>query len=415
WNTYVVDGHSVTELCQALAQAASVKDRPTAIVAKTLKGKGIKGVEDVENWHGKPMPKDRVAQILQEIEGQIQTDRRLCPQGPVDDAPAVDITDIALPSPPGYKPGDKIATRKAYGLALARLGHANQHVVALDGDTKNSTFSDLFRKEHPERFIECYIAEQNMISVAVGCATRDRTVAFASTFAAFLSRGYDQIRMAAISQSNANFAGSHCGISIGEDGPSQMALEDIAMFRAIPTCTVFYPSDGVSTERAVELAANTKGICFIRTSRPETPIIYPSDEHFQVGKAKVVRQSESDSALVIGAGITLHNALEAADTLVAEGIHVRIIDPFTVKPLDAATIIANAKAVGGRIITVEDHYFEGGLGEAVASAVCLEPAISVRRLAVCGVAWSAKPSELLDAFGIGVGAIAAAVREARSQ
>ncbi|XP_078394303.1 transketolase-like, partial [Cetorhinus maximus] len=258
WNTYVVDGHDMAELCKALGEAGRVKDRPTAIVAKTLKGKGIKGVEDEENWHGKPVPKDRVDAVLRDIEGRIQSKAPPKPGPPREDAPAVDISAIKMPSPPGYKLGDKIATRKAYGLALAKLGHANPRVIALDGDTKNSTFSDLFRKEHPERFIECYIAEQNMISVAVGCATRDRTVAFASTFAAFLSRGYDQIRMAAISQSNANFSGSHCGISIGEDGPSQMALEDIAMFRAIPTCTIFYPSDSVSTERAVELAANTK-------------------------------------------------------------------------------------------------------------------------------------------------------------
>ncbi|XP_078061465.1 transketolase-like [Mustelus asterias] len=410
WNTYVVDGHDVVELCEALGQASLVKDRPTAIVAKTLKGKGIKGVENEENWHGKPIPKDRVAAILREIEEQIQTNVPLQPTPPQEDAPAVDISAIKMPSLPSYKLGDKIATRKAYGLALAKLGHANQRVIALDGDTKNSTFSDLFRKEHPERFIECYIAEQNMISVAIGCTTRDRTVAFASTFAAFLSRGYDQIRMAAISQSNANFSGSHCGISIGEDGPSQMALEDIAMFRAIPTCTIFYPSDGVSTESAVELAANTKGICFIRTSRPETAVIYSNNEKFEVGKAKIVLQKEKDSVLVIGAGITLHEALAAAKQLAAEGINIRVLDPFTIKPLDAATIIANAKAVGGRIITVEDHYYEGGLGEAVSAAVCTEPDILVHRLAVNGVAWSATSSELLDTFGISASAIVTAVR-----
>ncbi|XP_067880355.1 transketolase-like protein 2 [Heterodontus francisci] len=410
WNTYIVDGHNVEDLCKALGKAGLIKDRPTAIVAKTFKGKGIKGVENEANWHGKPMPKDHVGEILREIEDQIQTNEPLKPTPPQENAPVVDISAIKMPSPPSYKLGDKIATRKAYGLALAKLGHANQRVVALDGDTKNSTFSDLFRKEHPDRFIECYIAEQNMISVAIGCATRDRTVVFASTFAAFLSRGYDQIRMGAISQSNVNFSGSHCGISIGEDGPSQMALEDIAMFRAIPTCTVFYPSDGVSTEHAVELAANTQGICFIRTSRPETAIIYSSDEEFKIGQAKVVLQKESDSALVIGAGITLHEALAAAKQLAAEGINIRVLDPFTVKPLDAATIIANAKAVGGRIITVEDHYREGGLGEAVSAAVCLEPGILVHRLAVSGIAWSAKPAELLDAFGISAGAIVAAVR-----
>uniref|UniRef100_UPI00398E329C transketolase-like protein 2 n=1 Tax=Pristiophorus japonicus TaxID=55135 RepID=UPI00398E329C len=412
WNTHVVDGHDVEALCKALGQDGQVRNRPTAIVARTFKGRGIKGVENEENWHGKPIPKDRVEGIIKEINSLIQSSETLKPSPPSESAPVIDITAIRMTSPSTYKLGDKIATRKAYGLALAKLGHANQRVIALDGDTKNSTFSDLFRKEHPERFIECFIAEQNMISVAIGCATRDRTVAFASTFAAFFSRGYDQIRMAAISESNANFSGSHCGISIGEDGPSQMALEDIAMFRAIPTCTVFYPSDAVSTERAVELAANTKGIGFIRTSRPETAVIYSNDEKFEIGQAKVVLQKETDSILVIGAGITLHEALAAANQLSGEGVHIRVLDPFTIKPLDAATIITNARAVGGRIITVEDHYHEGGLGEAVASAVSLEPGILVHRLAVSGVAWSAKPTELLDAFGISAGSIVAAVHSA---
>lgn len=303
-----------------------------------------------------------------------------------------------------------MATRKAYGQALAKLGRGDPRVVALDGDTKNSTFSDLFRKEHPERFIECYIAEQNLVSVAVGCATRDRTVPFASTFAAFFSRGYDQIRMAAISQSNINLVGSHCGISIGEDGPSQMALEDIAMFRAIPTCTVFYPSDAVSTEKAVELAANTKGICFIRTSRPETAVIYKNDECFKVGLAKIVRQSQKDKVLVIGAGITLHEALTAADILASEGIGLRVLDVFTVKPLDVGTIVAQAREVGGKVITVEDHYPQGGLGEAVCGALSEELGVKVSCLAVKGVAWSGSPAQLMSAFQIDAAAIVKEVR-----
>ncbi|XP_072102460.1 transketolase-like protein 2 [Mobula birostris] len=410
WNTHVVDGHDVEQLLRALGPEGTVPGRPTAIVAKTYKGRGIKGVEDMENWHGKPIPKDRAKAVIEDIQSQIQGLAAPTPPSPTDTVPPADLSEIKMPSPCGYKLGDKIATRKAYGQALAKLGRASPRVVALDGDTKNSTFSDLFRKEHPERFVECYIAEQNMISVAVGCATRDRTVPFASTFAAFLSRGYDQIRMAAISQSNVNLSGSHCGISIGEDGPSQMALEDIAMFRAIPTCTVFYPSDAVSTERAVELAANTQGICFIRTSRPDTPVIYSNEEPFAVGQAKVVLQSDADKVLVIGAGITLHEALSAAKQLAGEGIGVRVLDPFTIKPLDVATVVSNARAVGGKVITVEDHYPEGGIGEAVFSAVCTDPSIQVRQLAVQGVAWSGKPAELLAAFGIDAGSIATAVR-----
>uniref|UniRef100_A0A8C5QXC8 transketolase n=1 Tax=Leptobrachium leishanense TaxID=445787 RepID=A0A8C5QXC8_9ANUR len=409
WNTYVVDGHDVAELCCTLWQAAQVKDKPTAIIAKTYKGKGIAGVENEDNWHGKPMPKDKVESIIKEIQNQIQTNKKLSPQPPVEDAPEISISDIKMQSP-NYKIGDKIATRKAYGVALSKLGQANSHVVALDGDTKNSTFSETFKNAHPDRYIECFIAEQNMVSVAMGCATRNRTVAFASTFAAFLSRAYDHIRMGAISQSNVNLCGSHCGVSIGEDGPSQMALEDIAMFRAVPTCTVFYPSDGVSTEHAVFLAANTKGICFIRTSRPDTAVIYSPEEKFEVGQAKVVRQSDSDRVTVIGAGVTLHEALAAADELAKQGMNIRVIDPFTIKPLDAATIISSGRATGGHIITVEDHYKEGGIGEAVAAAVAGQPGFIVQSLAVHGVPRSGKPSELLDMFGISAKSIVEAVK-----
>ncbi|XP_036959792.1 transketolase-like protein 2 [Acanthopagrus latus] len=412
WNTYVVDGHDVEELCKAFWQAQQVKGKPTCIVAKTLKGKGLKDIEDNLNWHGKPIPKDRAEALLKELESLIQVpNKTLCPELPKDDAAPADLSPILLPSPPAYKKGDKVAPRRAYGVALARLGQSSQRVVALDGDTKNSTFAETFKKAFPDRYIECFIAEQNMVGVAMGCATRDRTVAFASTFAAFLSRAYDQIRMGAVSQTNVNLVGSHCGVSIGEDGPSQMALEDLAMFRAIPTCTVFYPSDAVSTERSVELAANTKGMCFIRTSRPDSEVIYSPDEKFEVGVAKVLRQSDKDHVTVIGAGVTLHEALAAADMLASEGKNIRVIDPFTIKPLDASTILTSARATGGRIITVEDHYKEGGLGEAVLSAVGEEPGIVVTRIAVTGIPRSGKPQELMDLYGISAKHIANAVRQ----
>uniref|UniRef100_A0A7N5JGN1 transketolase n=1 Tax=Ailuropoda melanoleuca TaxID=9646 RepID=A0A7N5JGN1_AILME len=288
-------------------------------------------------------------------------------------------------------------------------------VVALDGDTKNSTFSELFKKEHPSRFIECYIAEQNMVSVAVGCASRDRNIVFASTFATFFTRAYDQIRMAAISESNINLCGSHCGVSIGEDGPSQMGLEDISLFRAIPNSTVFYPSDAVATEKAVELAANRKGICFIRTSRPENAVIYDSGEDFQVGQAKVVSKSKDDQVTVIGAGVTLHEAIAAAEQLKKDKIFIRVIDPFTIKPLDSETILKNARETKGRIITVEDHYPEGGIGEAVSAALIGEPGIMVRRLAVSHVPRSGKPNELLKLFGIDKDAIIQAVKSVVSK
>uniref|UniRef100_A0AAY4D346 Transketolase n=1 Tax=Denticeps clupeoides TaxID=299321 RepID=A0AAY4D346_9TELE len=409
WNTYVVDGHDVEELCKAFWQAQQLKGKPTAIVAKTLKGKGLKGIEDQENWHGKPIPKDKVDALLSHLQSLIQSpNKTLIPELPAEDAKPADNSPICLPSPPAYNLGDKVSTRRAYGVALAKLGEGSQKVVAMDGDTKNSTFSELFKKAHPDRFVECFIAEQVLVSVAIGCATRDRTVPFASTFAAFFSRAYDQIRMGAISMSNINLSGSHCGVSIGEDGPSQMALEDLAMFRAIPTCTVFYPSDGVSTERALELAANTKGICFIRTSRPDTAVIYEPDEKFEVGHAKVNFKSDSDRVTVIGAGVTLHEALAAQEHLVC--VNIRVIDPFTIKPLDAGTIVDSARATGGRIITVEDHYKEGGLGEAVLSAVAGEPSIVVHRLAVSRVPQSGKPQELLDLFGISAKSIVAAVK-----
>ncbi|KAM4048619.1 transketolase-like [Anomaloglossus baeobatrachus] len=355
WHTVVVDGHSVEELCKAFTP---VKNQPTAIIAKTYKGKGITGVEDKENWHGKPLPKDLAEQSIKEIESKIQSEKKLSPALPVEDAPTVSIKNIKMLSPPNFKLGEKIATRKAYGLALAKLGHASNRVIAMDGDTKNSTFAEIFKKEHPDRYVECYIAEQNMVSVAVGCTTRDRTIAFASAFATFFTRAFDHIRMAAISDSNINLCGSHCGVSIGEDGASQMGLEDLSMFRVVPSATVFYPSDAVSTEKAVELAANKKGICFIRTSRPENAVIYNNTEEFKIGEAKVVLQSKDDQVTVIGAGVTLHEALAAAEQLKKDKIHIRIIDLFTIKPLDRKTIVDSAKATKGRIITVEDHYHE---------------------------------------------------------
>ncbi|XP_023861981.1 transketolase [Salvelinus sp. IW2-2015] len=409
WNAIIVDGHSVEELTKVLSQP---RHQPTAIIAKTIKGKGISAAEDKMGWHGKPLPKEMAEGVMKDIQARIMnTTKRLYPATPTEDSPPISLRNVRMPNAPNYKLGEKIATRKAYGMALAKLGRYNEHVVALDGDTKNSTFSELFKNEHPERYVECYIAEQNMVSIAVGCATRDRNVVFASTFATFFTRAYDQLRMAAISESNINLCGSHCGVSIGEDGPSQMGLEDIAMFRAIPTATVFYPSDGVSTEKAVELAANTKGVCFIRTSRPENTVLYNSNEDFHVGQAKVVYKTNDDHVTVIGAGVTLHEALAAAEMLKKERINIRVIDPFTIKPLDSKTIIEHAKATRGRIVTVEDHYYEGGLGEAVCSAVVNETGFNVHRMAVAHVPRSGKPTELLKIFGIDRDAIAQAVRK----
>ncbi|KAK0063114.1 transketolase [Biomphalaria pfeifferi] len=409
WNTYVVDGHDVEELCKVFWEARQVTGRPTCILAKTFKGQGIPGVADAENWHGKPLG-DKAEEAIAAIRENIANSgsHNLIAQQPTLDLSPVN-THVELSAAPSYKLGESVATRLAYGTALVKLGKANNRVVAMDGDTKNSTFAQKFKDAFPDRFIECYIAEQNLVGVGIGCATRDRTIPFISTFAAFFTRAFDQIRMGAISQTNANFVGSHAGVSIGEDGPSQMALEDLAMFRTIPGSTVFYPTDAVSTERAVELAANTKGVCFIRTSRPNVPVIYKNDEPFAVGKAKVVRSSPSDQVTVIGSCVTLYEAIKAADTLAESGINIRIIDPFTIKPIDAETIIANVQETNGKIITVEDHYAEGGIGEAVAGAVSGQSGIIVKRLYVPEVPRSGKCEELMEKYGISASCIVKAV------
>lgn len=407
FNSLVVDGHDVGELVKAFDEAAAVDGRPTAIIAKTYKGKGFPGIEDLENWHGKALGADG-EKVIKHLESQIKNkDIRLKPAPPQAVSPEVHVGDISLSSAPSYKSGDMVATRLAYGTALKKLADNNMRVIALDADTKNSTFSDKLRAAYPERHVECFIAEQNLVGVGVGAACRDRCVVFCSTFAAFFTRTFDQIRMAAISQSNINLAGSHCGVSIGEDGPSQMGLEDIAMFRAIPTATVFYPSDAVSAERAVELAANTRGICYIRTSRPNTPILYKNNEQFKIGEAKIVVQSSADKVLVIGAGITLHNAMTAAKAMTG----VRVMDPFTVKPLDESAILAHAKQCGGRIVVVEDHYQAGGLGEAVLSVVGMKRDVVVKHVCVREVPHSGPPEVLLHKYGLSAAHITEAIKE----
>jgi len=419
WHALVVDGHDVEALCKAFAVAAATKGQPTCIVAKTFKGQGLEGIADEDNWHGKPLgskAQGYIDHLTQQIVN-LHDNGGLKALGPEDALDVLEGTPAHPPhllsQAPEYKAGDKIATRAAYGTALQKMGKGYDRVIALDGDTKNSTFSIKFRDAFPARFIECFIAEQNLVGVAIGAASRDRTVAFVSTFAAFLSRAYDQIRMGAISMTNCNFVGSHAGVSIGEDGPSQMALEDIAMFRSIPGATVFYPSDAVSCERAVELAANTKGICFIRTSRPNTEVIYGNEDEFRVGKGSVVRRSNDDKVLVIGAGVTLYEGLKAADILAEEGVGVRVLDPFTIKPIDAELIIKHAKECGGRIITVEDHYPEGGLGDAVASVVAQHAGgkMVLRKLAVTGIPRSGPSAVLLDTFGISANCVAQAARQ----
>nr|CDS28549.1 transketolase [Hymenolepis microstoma] len=413
-----IEGHDIPAILNAFKEARLVKNQPVALILKTYKGFDFPGISDKENWHGKPLGA-HAAKVLEYLESKLQKPSTLGvlkPQAPVVDCDKLDlIGTLKMPSLPPYQIGQKVATREAYGRALERLGTTNSRVIGLDGDTKNSTFSIYLRDARPSQFIECFIAEQNLVGVAIGAATRQRTVPFVSTFAAFLSRAYDQIRMGAISQTHCNFAGSHVGVSIGEDGPSQMALEDLAMFRAIRGSTVFYPSDAVSCEKAVELAANTKGICFIRTSRPAAPVIYKPDEHFAIGQGKVCLTAcpgGKDHVTVVAAGVTLFEAFKAAEELKKECINLRIIDPFTVKPIDAELIAKSVRDTEGRVLTVEDHAPEGGLSEAVALALGgKQVPFKLKVLAILEVPRSGKPDELLAKYRINAQAICEEVRQ----
>jgi transketolase len=404
WNAIEIDGHDVEEIDRAYTQAAETKGRPTVIVARTIKGKGVKAVEDKNGWHGKPLDDPDAA--IEELGGirNIQVD-------------------VAKPDPaephsfptgplelPRYELGQEVATRKAYGEALAALGSARGNVVALDGEVSNSTFAEIFKEAHPDRFFEMYIAEQQLIAAAVGLHARGWN-AFASTFAAFFSRAYDFIRMAAISRVDLRLAGSHAGVSIGEDGPSQMALEDIASLRAIHSSVVLHPCDANQTAKLVVAMADTKGIVFLRTLRPNTAVIYGPDEEFEVGGSRVIRSSDDDDVTIVGMGITVHEALKAADTLTEDGITARVIDAYSIKPIDAETLQAAAEATG-RIVTVEDHFPEGGLGDAVLAALGeKDEHPHVLKLAVREMPRSGKPDELMSAYGIDAEHIAAAARQ----
>lgn len=416
WHTLVVDGHDLQQILAALDNARVTKGQPTMILARTLKGKGVSFLEGKEGWHGKPLKKgEEMDRAIRELEQQI-----VPTTAPVDLAKGIPkpstVSRPAEPpkpvAPPTYKMGEQVATREAYGTALVKLGEADSRVVALDADVKNSTFSERFEKAFPDRFYQNFIAEQVMVGAAMGLAARG-AIPFPSTFACFLSRAADFIRMNAISNLNVKFAGSHAGVSIGEDGPSQMALEDLAMCRAEPNYAVLYPSDGVSAERLVVLAAQHPGPVYIRTSRPKTPVIYKNDEVFEIGGLKVLRESGHDVATVIGAGVTVFEALKAYEELKAAGIAIRVIDLYSVAPVDGKGLVAAARATGGRLITVEDHYAAGGLGDAVAEAVA-EAGFTVHRLAVREIPRSGKSEELLERFGISAAHIVRAVREVQA-
>jgi transketolase len=409
WHAIQVDGHEPDEVDNAYAEALEQEGGPTLIVARTMKGRGVSFLEDVDGMHGKPVKPDDEARALEEL----GSDNNLLVEVQKPDSASETFTagltgDLQLPT---WEVGDSEATRNAYGAALKALGGAREDVVAMDGEVSNSTKSEEFAEAYPERYFEMFIAEQQLVAAAVGMSVRKR-VPFASSFAAFFSRAYDFIRMGAISGANIRLSGSHAGVSIGEDGPSQMALEDLAMMRAVHGSTVLHPSDANQTAKLVAQMADTDGISFLRTLRPSTPVIYGPDEEFPIGGSRVVRSSDDDRVTVVAAGITVHNAIEACEQLQGEGTNVRLIDAYSVKPIDAATLQESVRSTGGRLVVAEDHWPEGGLGEAVLSALAQHGAEDLRyeHLAVNIMPGSGSPDELMDAAGISARHIADAVR-----
>ncbi|MGH3400054.1 MAG: transketolase [Streptosporangiaceae bacterium] len=411
-----VNGHDLAEIDEAMAAATDLTgSQPTVILARTIKGRGFPEVENKNGWHGRPFPPDMAARAIAELGGE----RDLVVRGPRPDPAAA----VAPPAPaatpdgapaaaPEYALGDKVATRKAYGDALLALGAARPEVVALDGEVSNSTHADEFARAYPGRYFEMFIAEQQMVAAAVGLSVR-HYVPFASTFAAFFTRAYDFIRMAAISQADIRLSGSHAGVEIGADGPSQMALEDLAMMRAVPGATVLYPSDATSTAALVRAMADRPGISYLRTTRGAYPTLYETGESFPVGGSKVLRSGDDDAVALIGAGVTLHACLAAADQLAAEGISARVIDLYSVKPADTETLLAAVAATGGRLVVAEDHHPEGGLGAAVTDALLAAgpQTLRVAHLAVRELPGSGTGAELLAAAGIDAPHIAAAARD----
>ena len=425
WEAMVIDGHNHDEILAAFEKMGKTGDKPYMIIAKTFKGKGISTLENKDNWHGKPLPMAEFEKVKGEL-GDIDPNLKIEVSKPeaakfkVLSLSGTKFKSTAESSKLNYKVGEEIPTRKAYGEALARVGELYPDVVSLDAEVKNSSYAEIFKAKFPERFFEMYIAEQNMAGAAVGFAKRGK-VPFVSTFAAFLTRAFDQIRMAALSQAEIKFVGSHAGVSIGEDGPSQMALEDLAMFRAIHGCTVLYPSDAVATDNLIELMAKTPGMMYMRTTRAATPVLYGQGEEFTVGGCKVhgatlesgkwkVESGKKVDAIIVGAGITLHEALKAQKTLAGEGIETVVVDLYSIKPIDEKTLKELAKETD-TFITVEDHWFDGGLGDAVLNVFANDIKVKVKKLAVTQMPRSGKPAELLAWAGIDSDGIVKTVKE----
>jgi transketolase len=415
WHAIEVDGHDVDAVDAAYRQARETSDRPTAIIARTIKGRGVAAVQNLDGAHGKPLPD--LDEAIAELGGIRDLGVQVTPPEPVPPSgrrasrrsagPAGAVAGHA--AMPGYEPGDKVATRTAFGDALAALGDLRPDIVVLDGEVADSTKTQSFGDKHPDRFFEFYIAEQQMVAAALGMQARG-WVPFAVTFAAFFTRAYDFIRMAAISRANLKLAGSHSGVSIGQDGPSQMGLEDIAALRAVHGSVVLCPCDANQTSALVTAMADSDGISYLRTTRGDAPVIYPADETFTVGGSKVLRAGPADQVTIIAAGITVHEAIKAADALLADGVRARVIDLYSIKPVDTAALRA-AAAETGRFVTVEDHWPEGGLGDAVLAAFGNgHQAPRLTKLAVHTMPASAKPDEQLREAGIDAKAIQAAAK-----
>jgi transketolase len=404
WDVISIDGHNINEILKAFKKARE-NMMPTVILAKTIKGRGVSFVEDKNGWHGKPLKEEDLRRALKELGTMPLVDAKKYVRKPkkTQNHQATKRYNFKRTV---YK--DKTATRRAYGNALLNLGKINETVVALDGDVKNSTYAEDFFESYPKRSFQSYIAEQNMVGMSIGMSAKGY-LPFLATFSAFLSRAHDQIRMSAYSFSNIKFAGSHSGVSIGADGPSQMGLEDLGIFRPIPGCAVLYPCDAYSTEACVESMAKHKGLAYIRTTRPATPLIYGKDDKFPVGGSKVLKKSKNDVATVIGAGLTVHEALKAYDELKGEGISVCIIDAYSVEPIDKDNISKEVEKAGKKVVVVEDHFQNGGLGDAVAQA--LSGKAEIIHLAVKELPRSGKPEELLDKYGINAKHIKRAVKE----
>jgi transketolase len=404
----IVDGHDLADIDRALTEAAAGEDQPTVLLARTIKAKGVPEIEDKNGWHGKALPPDMAERAIAALGGP--SDLHIPSHTPAAGTAAIAADPSAAITLPTFALGDKVATRVAFGAAIAALA-ARPEVVVLDGEVGNSTHAEEFGKVCPERYFEMFIAEQQLVATAVGLAVRGY-VPFASTFAVFFSRAYDFIRMAGISQVNIRLVGSHAGVEIGEDGPSQMALEDLAALRAVHGSVVLYPADATCTASLVATMADTDGIVYLRTTRGAYPVLYESSESFPVGGAKVHRAGPDDQVALIGAGVTLHECLAAADELAAAGIPARVIDAYSIKPIDRDTLVDACHITGSRLVIAEDHYPEGGLGGAVLEALADAgvPQLHVAHLAVQGLPTSGTPAELLDAADISAAHIAQAAR-----